>query len=194
MTVVIACPMCQQKIRAPRTVVGRQIRCPQCKNAFIAQDLDSIPAPASPKPARPRAASEPQAFAFEEPVMSAASEFADQGVLEDGSPVEPAPAPRGNNFVDYLLMRRMITPAILVVVFYLGVLAIIGSGLFYCVTGLITLRDKNTAGFGVLMALLSLILVPVNLILWRIFCEVLITLFRILDNVREINEHLKNRS
>jgi predicted Zn finger-like uncharacterized protein len=59
----VYCPTCQAKINAPENKIGQQVRCPKCKNPFVAQASGSASgfAPA----ALPVAAADP--FAFDEP-------------------------------------------------------------------------------------------------------------------------------
>src|SRR5437660_9929719 len=103
MTVVIACPICTQKVRAPDSVLGRQIKCPQCKNPFIALDPNAIPAA--------------PAFDAGFPEKPGTPVLGD----EDAEISEDVPR-RPSAFVDYLLFRRMVTPVIITVLFYLGLL------------------------------------------------------------------------
>ena len=175
MTIVIACPMCSQKVRAPEAVVGRQIKCPQCKNAFIAIDPNAAPTFDAAFTAAPQ---EPPATpTFFTPV----DEFA------------PAPVPRGGGaFVDYLMMRRMVTPILIVILFYLGVVVQLLAAVVYLVMGLMTATARGGALLGIGMMLGAVIGTIASLIVWRISCEVLITLFRIHDHLREINERGKN--
>src|SRR5262245_32305826 len=105
-TLVIACPICLQKIRAPANVVGRQIRCPQCKNGFTAADPAAVGGtsvlPSAPRPREPEANEEPAA----DPL----------GLESDDNGGKGAPA--SNAVIDFLLLRRLITPAILVALFW----------------------------------------------------------------------------
>ncbi|MFL5341405.1 MAG: DUF4282 domain-containing protein [Gemmataceae bacterium] len=173
MTVVIACPICTQKVRAPDSVLGRQIKCPQCKNPFIALDPNAIP----PAPA----------FDAGFPDKTGTPVLTD----EDAEISEDIPR-RPSAVTDYLLFRRMVTPVIITVLFYLGVLLLLLGGLVLFVSGVLQAVHGYTL-IGIATILGSIVGGIVELILWRIFCEVLITLFRILDNVREINEQMKSK-
>lgn len=177
--IVIACPMCMQKIRAPETVIGRQIRCPQCKNSFNAADPNAVPTDAPGVQSRLTEA------------PSAESPNWDNG--EPEVPVVPRAA-SGSAFVDYLLFHRMVTPRIITGLFYLGAAVILLIGLVYGILGILAIvASKQTAMIGLLSLLIAVFTTIVSLVMWRIFCEVLISLFRILDNVREINLQLKTK-
>src|SRR5437879_5862827 len=53
MPILIHCPDCGAKIRAPEQAIGRQIRCPKCDAEFTAKN-EEVPAPLSPpEPAPP---------------------------------------------------------------------------------------------------------------------------------------------
>jgi hypothetical protein len=178
--IVIACPMCLQKIRAPEGVIGRQIKCPQCKNGFTAADPKDI---AADVPAV-------QTRLNEVPAVDPSGWDGSATV----SPFEtPPPRPRGT-FLDYLIFRRMVTPIIIVGMFYLGAAVILLIGLVYGILGLLGMfARRETALLGLLSLLVAFFSTIVGLVMWRVFCEVLISVFRILDNVREINLQLKTK-
>ncbi|HEY42479.1 MAG TPA: DUF4282 domain-containing protein [Anaerolineae bacterium] len=81
---------------------------------------------------------------------------------------------------DYLSFRKMITPIIIQVVFWIGAVLVALYGLWMIFSG-------ATASFGggqlVLSGLVTLLLGP---LFWRIFCELLIVVFRINDTLTEI--------
>ncbi len=175
--IVIACPICMQKIRAPESVIGRQIRCPQCKNAFNAADPNAVPV--EPSPVQSRLSESPP--------------------IEDGHWVEEPVAvqevkkpPRSNSFFDYLVFRGLVTPVIITGLFYLGAAVILLVGTVYgilAIAGMIAVH--GAALLGLLSLLIAFFATVAGLILWRVACEVLVALFRILENVKEINSQLK---
>ncbi len=174
-TLVIACPICLQKIRAPDAVIGRQIKCPQCKNPFTAAD-PGAPA-AGALAANPPAIPEPEEAAGVDPL----------GLEGD----EPAAPPARAGIMDYLLFRRMVTPAILTALFYFGVAVILLFGLVYAITAVVGMASQATGvALGLLSMLLDFVLTISAVVLWRVFCEVVITLFRILEQLREMNGKL----
>jgi hypothetical protein len=175
--IVIACPICMQKIRAPESVIGRQIRCPQCKNAFNAADPNAIPA--EPSPVQSRLAESP-------PIEE--ENWADEALA---APEAKKPA-RGNSIVDYLVFRGLVTPVIITGLFYLGAAVILLVGLVYgilAIAGMVAVH--GAALLGLLSLLIAFFATIAGLILWRVVCEVLVALFRILENVKEINLQLK---
>jgi len=77
---------------------------------------------------------------------------------------------------EYLTFRKMITPAAIQVLFWIG-------ALLFVIGGLVGIAH------GEMIAILTLILGPVAV---RIWCEVLIVVFRILDTLTEIRDKLKS--
>jgi hypothetical protein len=179
-TLVIACPICLQKIRAPANVVGRQIRCPQCKNGFTAADPAAVSDPSAlPSAPRPR-----------EPVPDEES-AADPLGLESDDDVAAEPA--SNALIDFILLRRMITPSILVALFWFGVALIVLAGLVGAIVGIVSMVSRTTPVLpGLLMVLLDFVLTLGALLFWRVTCETLGTVFRTSHQVKELIE--RNRA
>jgi hypothetical protein len=80
---------------------------------------------------------------------------------------------------DFLLFRRMLTPVLVQLIFWLGVIACIFTGIVDIA------RNQILAGLQIL------ILGP---ILVRVFCEVLILFFRINETLTEIKNTVKEKS
>lgn len=73
---------------------------------------------------------------------------------------------------DYLSFRKMVTPAFIQIIFWIGVVVIIVGGLF-------AMDQSIPAGlFGIL----------VGLLVWRIYCELMLILFKIYERLGEILE------
>jgi hypothetical protein len=87
---------------------------------------------------------------------------------------------------DFLKFRKMITPAIIQVLFWVGVVFSILGGLGVMVVGLI--YDGGAAAF--FSGLLSIILGPVVV---RIYCELLILFFRMNETLTEIKNSLAQK-
>ncbi|MBN1550688.1 DUF4282 domain-containing protein [bacterium] len=81
---------------------------------------------------------------------------------------------------DFLTFRRMITPIIIQIIFWLGILG--------CLIGFLMSLTQGFEGF--LAGLLILILGP---ILIRIYCEVLIVIFRVNETLTDIKNLLQKR-
>jgi hypothetical protein len=73
---------------------------------------------------------------------------------------------------EYLTFDKMIAPVVIQVLFWIGVVFIVIAGLISLFSG------------AFLTGLAMIILGPIVV---RVYCEVLLVFFRILDNLREIN-------
>ncbi len=87
---------------------------------------------------------------------------------------------------DFISFKKMITPVIIQIVFWLGVAANVIAGIGVIVAGS---RVDEGGGGLVFMGLLWIVFGPV---LVRVYCELLILGFSINDTLTEIKNHLKN--
>jgi len=77
-----------------------------------------------------------------------------------------------------LKFDKMVTPSIIQVIYFLGLILVVVSGIWLLAEGSIV-RGILTIIFGAIMV--------------RVNCELLILLFRIYDRLGEINDSLKGR-
>ncbi len=89
---------------------------------------------------------------------------------------------------DFLKFRKMITPVIIQIIFWVGVVASVLAGLISIVGG------ASASYGGGMMVLAGLLWIFVGPIIVRIYCEILIVLFSINDRLSEISNSLTNRS
>ena len=82
---------------------------------------------------------------------------------------------------EYLKFRKMITPIVIQVLFWIGIAAVEIGGIIAIVFGI----AANNLG-AVFAGLLYMLLGP---ILVRVYCEVIIVLFRILDVLGDIKRN-----
>ncbi len=80
---------------------------------------------------------------------------------------------------DFLSFRKFITPMVIQVIFWIGVV-VITLGLL--IGGISSLGSAPLQ--GILMIFIG---IPVALIAWRVYCEIIIALFRMLDHLRSID-------
>ncbi|NPA93356.1 MAG: DUF4282 domain-containing protein [Chloroflexi bacterium] len=91
---------------------------------------------------------------------------------------------------DYLTFRRMITPVIIQIVFWVGVAAVLIGGAVAFFSGLIT-GVSNADGGAIFAALIGVPLLTVlGLVAVRVYTELLIVFFRINDNLKDIRDAL----
>ncbi|HAZ30891.1 TPA: hypothetical protein DCY65_04910 [Candidatus Acetothermia bacterium] len=86
---------------------------------------------------------------------------------------------------EYLTFRKMITPVAIQIIFWVGVLGCVIMGLVSIAGGA---AARVGGGMMVLTGILMILLGPIAV---RIWCEVLIVVFRILDALVEIREKLR---
>lgn len=93
------------------------------------------------------------------------------------------------NTRDYLSFRRMITPAIIQIVFWIGVgIAVIGAAISL-IGSLIVMftQDFATGIAGVVGALAWLVILPITI---RIYCELIILFFQMNETLTDIRNSL----
>lgn len=81
---------------------------------------------------------------------------------------------------EYLTFEKFITPVIIQIVFWLGLAAIVLLALLGIVA---SANSPYGGGLGVLISFFYLLLGP---IFWRMWCELMLVTFRILDELRKI--------
>ena len=87
---------------------------------------------------------------------------------------------------DFLAFRRMITPVIIQVVFWVGVVASVVAGLIMIAGGFAE-RYGGARGIDVPLGLAVLLVGP---LLMRVYCELLILVFRINETLSDIRTSL----
>jgi len=88
---------------------------------------------------------------------------------------------------DFLAFRRMVTPIIIQIVFWIGVAVCVISGLIAMVSGA---ASQFGGGAQILIGLLLLVVGPIVV---RIYCELLILLFRMNETLTDIKSSLAGR-
>ena len=87
-----------------------------------------------------------------------------------------------NESSDFLSFRKMITPIIIQILFWLGVIIAIIFGIVSIVYGVVR-SDVPTLLYGLLVLILGPLVV-------RIYCEILILFFRINETLTEISNKI----
>jgi len=87
---------------------------------------------------------------------------------------------------DFLTFRRMITPIIIQIVFWIGIIGILVLGILVIVDGVC---DESDVG-EVIIGVLFLIIGP---LIWRVFCEILILTFRIIETLADLRNILRKK-
>jgi len=84
---------------------------------------------------------------------------------------------------DFLRFRRMVTPTIIQVLFWIGIALCVIWGIGAIIGGIVADRG---GGMLVLFGLLELVLGPLFV---RVYCEILILMFRMYDALTEIKKN-----
>jgi hypothetical protein len=163
MAVMINCPACQRSIKAPDSVIGKHVKCPACQAAFTVT--------AAPPPE------------LEPPLASIDDR-------EYGGPHRRSPRQPGA-FMDFLAFRKMITPTIIQILFWLGVAAGILGGLATVIVGVLALGQS--LAWALVQILLGLAIMVVGPVLVRIYCEILMLFFRMNETLTEIKQGLEGQ-
>lgn len=87
---------------------------------------------------------------------------------------------------DFLAFRKMITPVVVQILFWLGVIGCVG-------VALLILNGSSTLGAAAPVdpKLVALVVLVVGPLLIRFYCELLIVLFRMYDSLRVIEQNSK---
>ncbi len=91
--------------------------------------------------------------------------------------------PPSSPVIDFLTFRKMITPIIIQIVFWLGVVLVIIAGLINIVQGS---THRYGSGEQVLLGVLMMLLGPLVV---RIYCEILILFFRMNSTLTDIRKN-----
>ncbi|MCW5774145.1 MAG: DUF4282 domain-containing protein [Rhodospirillaceae bacterium] len=87
---------------------------------------------------------------------------------------------------NFLAFRAFITPAFIQVIFWIGVAVIVIMMLLGAINNM--QMGGTAAVIGVLMIFLG---IPLALIIWRVWCELVLVGFRMLDALRAIEQKLR---
>ncbi len=93
--------------------------------------------------------------------------------------------------LDFLTFRRMITPIIIQVLFWIGVVVVIGAGCIAIAASLAGIRapgtGQETSGGAIIGGIALILFGPIVL---RIYAEVLMVLFRINETLTDVCNRL----
>lgn len=87
---------------------------------------------------------------------------------------------------DFLKFKRMVTPVIIQILFWIGVVLCVLGGVGMMIGGVVT---HQHGGSAVLAGLLLLVLGPLMV---RVYCEILIVLFTINDTLTDIKNKMRD--
>ncbi|KPD01813.1 DUF4282 domain-containing protein [Moellerella wisconsensis] len=85
-----------------------------------------------------------------------------------------------------LTFENMVTPKIINIIYWIGLLSVI-------ITGLFTMSGGPYSPMTFQTFIVGLISIALGALFTRIFCEMIIVVFNIYSKLKEINENLKNK-
>lgn len=177
---IAPCPGCQARLTVSVGDLGQNVQCPTCQTTFTAARPGAAP-PAPPAPS-------PQA-AFGG--IEAEDDGDDRPSRRSGGGGRRS-RKQASGFGAYLKFDRMITPIAVQVVFWIGVVVICIMAAFSGVMALMSAGKASAiaTAIGVGGAFLS---VPAGILILRLYCELLIVIFRISETLQDIKFRLEDR-
>jgi predicted Zn finger-like uncharacterized protein len=188
------CPKCGTAYNITEAHVGRKFRCKNCQSAL------QVTAAGIEYQSAPAATAGPAGGAFN---FGGREDEDDRGRRpartrrrdddedeEDDRPVRYSRSYRGSGggLGDYLAFRKMIVPIVIQVIFWLFTGLVLLAGIGFFVLNMVNKQGNVLLGAGVLV-----IGVPLYIFLVRIYCELLIVIFRINDTLTDIKNVLERR-
>jgi hypothetical protein len=177
MPIVISCPnpSCGRRYTVPEDAAGRTASCAACGTTILisAPEIVKVSPPAPAEAPRPRPRQE------------------DEDEVPTPSVVRRRVAPEtGNGFMDFVLFRWLITPRILIGLYWIIVVVLVLGGMIVGVAGFFqggrnVPRVVGAVVGGVLIMFLGPIIV-------RIAIESLIVVFRVYDTLIEIRDNTRH--
>jgi hypothetical protein len=101
------------------------------------------------------------------------------------------------NFKNFLSFEKMITPVIIKILFYIGLVGSAIGGIVVFVTSFATGIGRggfgNVVGGFLLGIILGILAIALGVLFTRIYCELLILFFRINETLSDIKQLLKEK-
>jgi hypothetical protein len=188
---VITCTHCGATGNAPDQILGQQVRCSKCKQSFVAGGsppaplssiVDGAPSDSSDAPL------EDEGFPTNDDIArtsrSRRGSRRDEDDDEDDMPRRPIRKRGGSSggVADFLMFRRMAAPYLIMIVFWFGMAATLLGGLAAIGIGI-----SRSDGASIVGGVVVLALGPLAVRLW---CEVVIVVFRINETLTDIRNEL----
>jgi hypothetical protein len=188
-----ACPECGKTYAVSAEHVGRKVTCKQChKKLVVGPSGLEFAGAAQP------AADEGGGFGFggggagytpghSPPPPPPSGGYG--GKADDGYGGEAPARRQRSGLAEFLTFRRFIVPTLIQVIFWIEVVLILGGAAVFF--GMSLLSKDVTA---ILVAAGACVIgIPVAILVARIYCELLILGFRLLDSMNEIRDLLENQ-
>ena len=183
------CPSCGAVYSVSPAHVGRRISCKKCSVPLVVTEAGIELVEGSPFEGFFEAARESTTTpASGTPPVATKAPSGEQPLPPTPTATREATEIRrggGNSLVDFLLFRSMIVPYLIQILFWLGVAVCVLTGILTMLSAFVV--EGRSKVVPVLTGLAWLIAGPVGV---RIYCELLMVLFRIYDTLRDIRDRL----
>jgi len=176
------CPKCGTTYAITPAHVGRTFTCKNCSSALAVNQTGLALVPATTP--------QPSAGAFDfGSSRSGAMSLEDDDEDDGRHRRDRSGASRsGGGIGDFLSFRKMIIPIIIQIIFWLLVTVVSIGGVAAGVIALTGRGDQKIVG-----ALMIVVGVPLSILLIRMYCELIIVIFRINDTLTDIKNILVRR-
>jgi len=94
-------------------------------------------------------------------------------------------------FQHFLTFDKLIGTKLIKILYYLGLIGILLSGLFGVFGGIMSLGSSFIGGLGAIIA--ALLVTIIGIAFWRFLCEIYMLFFRMSDDLRDIKNHQLGR-
>ena len=85
------------------------------------------------------------------------------------------------SFNDWLFLKKMITPMVIQIIYWLGILVVIIFGLFTII------KSFGAFGGGAIGLLSGILMIILGPIMVRVYCEILVVMFNIYEELKKLN-------
>ena len=206
MAIEFECPHCSKALRCSEKQAGRAVKCPQCNEVLTIPETGTTAPDEEPEIPIPDAPSDSHVdeydneFELDDEGEADSEEFgfSDEFATEFSGPSLPdrsrrsgntSEKPSGSYIRDLLSFRRMITPFVIQVAFWIGVVGMLIMGVISIGIGFIAVF-QDQAGPGVIAIVSGLAYCVLGPLVIRIYAEIIILFFRMNETLTDIRDRV----
>jgi hypothetical protein len=180
-----ACPSCGTLYAVSDRNIGRAFTCRKCETRLVVTDggVAKVPPEVIARPAPPS-----HSRSKLEGTLSLDGDESDDDTTDSGQYRGRYRRKGRGGLIEFLTFRRMVIPIIIQVIFWLMVLAVVLVGMAAGISLM------NQRGNGPLIGIAAILFgIPLYILLVRMYCELIIVVFRINDTLTDIKNLLGKR-
>lgn len=169
------CPTCEVEYKLKETQVGRKFQCKNCYTALRVTEAGIVPRDRPPvRPTGDAGGGTPTAVGRQDDTLDFLRRAGRMGQ---------------GNWGEYLAFRKMVVPVIIQVIFWVMTGGIVLAGIAFLAMSVLSGSVQ-----AILMGIAACAVgIPICVLMVRVYCELLIVVFRINDNLTDIKDALDNR-